>query len=171
MFGSDFETMISEHMAWLWIKFINTSCEIACISGNVMTDKSTLVQVMACCLKTVSHYLSQYWSDLCRHMALPGHNVYEFFCQILCDSWEKELELGVGIITHTTSHSNTNVNLKSGHDSDLEVSRIKHAQCLLVKWLLVLEQVWSWYKRYAKITQHWRTKRKKNNTPASTTQI
>ena len=37
-------------------------------------DKSTLVQVMACCLAAPSHYLSQCWPDLCRQMASLGLN-------------------------------------------------------------------------------------------------
>ena len=37
-------------------------------------DKSTLVQVMTCCRQATSHYLCQYDTDLCRHMASLGHN-------------------------------------------------------------------------------------------------
>ena len=50
--------------------------------------KSTLVPVMAWCHQATSHYLSQLWPDLCRHMASLGHNelnswtTSSFFLQI-----------------------------------------------------------------------------------------
>ena len=40
-----------------------------------LTDgKSPLVWVMAWCRQVTSHYLSQIWPDLCRHMVSLGHN-------------------------------------------------------------------------------------------------
>ena len=39
---------------------------------DLTDDKSTLVQVMAWCCQATSHYLSQCWPDLCRHMASLG---------------------------------------------------------------------------------------------------
>ena len=48
-----------------------TSCEIplSWISLNLTDDKSTLVQVMACCRQATSHYLNQCWP---RFMSLYG---------------------------------------------------------------------------------------------------
>ena len=47
----------------LQMKFRYTFCAIAFrwMPQNTSADKSTLVQVMACCLMATSHYLNQYW--------------------------------------------------------------------------------------------------------------
>ena len=47
----------------LWIKFMSASCEIALrwMPQNTFDNKSTLVQVMAWCQMTPSHYLSKWW--------------------------------------------------------------------------------------------------------------
>ena len=42
------------------------------MSLDLTDDKSTLVQVMAWCCQTRSHYLSQYWPSC--HMGSLGHN-------------------------------------------------------------------------------------------------
>ena len=57
--GCKFKIVISEHL--LWIKFMNTSCELALswMTPNSCDDKSTLVQVMVWCHQPLS--LSQYW--------------------------------------------------------------------------------------------------------------
>ena len=39
-----------------------------------LTDKSTMVWVMAWCRQATSHYLNQCWPRSCRHMASLGHN-------------------------------------------------------------------------------------------------
>ena len=44
------------------------------MSLDFTDDKSTLAQVMAWCRQATSHYLSQCWPHLCRHMASLGHN-------------------------------------------------------------------------------------------------
>ena len=47
----------------LWIKFMSTSWEIALkwMPLNTFGEKSTLVQVMACCHQATGHYMSQCW--------------------------------------------------------------------------------------------------------------
>ena len=59
--GKKFQTVFFYFM--LWIKFLNTSYEIAlmCMLQNPTDHKSTLVQVMAWCRQATSHYLSQCW--------------------------------------------------------------------------------------------------------------
>ena len=42
--------------------------------SNPNDDSSTVVQVMAWCWQTPSHYPSQCWPGQCRHMVLLGHN-------------------------------------------------------------------------------------------------
>ena len=66
-------SVISEHM--LQIKFMNTSGEIVIIwIPQINLDhKSTLVQVMASCCQTRSHYLHQNWTNPCWNMASLGH--------------------------------------------------------------------------------------------------
>ena len=58
----DFESVYSCEQI-LQIKFMSTFCGIAhmWIPHNTFDNKSTLVQVMACCHQATSHYLSQCW--------------------------------------------------------------------------------------------------------------
>ena len=44
------------------------------MTQNFTDDKSPLVQVMAWCRQTTSHFLSQCWPRTCRHMVSLGHN-------------------------------------------------------------------------------------------------
>ena len=46
------------------------------MSLDLSDDQSTLLQVMAWCLTAPSHYLSQCWPNLHRHMVSLGHNQY-----------------------------------------------------------------------------------------------
>ena len=46
---------------------------------DITDDKPNLVQVMAWCRQATSHYLSQFWPDLCRHMASIGHNEFTHY--------------------------------------------------------------------------------------------
>ena len=41
---------------------------------DLYNGKSTMVQVMAWCCQPTSHYLAQYYPDLCIHMAPLAHN-------------------------------------------------------------------------------------------------
>ena len=47
----------------LWIYFMSNTCEtgLRWMPENTCDDKSTLLQVMACCGQATSHYLSQCW--------------------------------------------------------------------------------------------------------------
>ena len=53
----------------LRIDVLGTSCEVGLrrVPQNPTDDKSTLVQVMACCLMAPSHYLSQCWPIYVAH--------------------------------------------------------------------------------------------------------
>ena len=63
------ETLDFNH--WRLMKFPSDDCH-----WTLLMIKSTLVQVMAWCCQASSHYLSQCWPDLCRHMASLGHNEF-----------------------------------------------------------------------------------------------
>ena len=57
------------------------SCEIALTwkPPDLTDDKSTLAQVMAWCRQATSHYLSQCWPILCRHMYLLLTSIFLTF--------------------------------------------------------------------------------------------
>ena len=65
------------------------------MSLDLMIDKSTLVQVMACCRQATSHYLNQCWTHiephLYRHMASLGYNDLTP-CGLI--TWYNIIELG-----------------------------------------------------------------------------
>ena len=58
------------------INIMSISCKIVLrwTPLDLTDDKSTLVQVIAWCRQATSHYLSQCWPNLCRHMASLGPN-------------------------------------------------------------------------------------------------
>ena len=59
--GSNFKCQVLEQI--LWIKFMNTSYEIALrqMLQNLTNERSTLAQVMAWCHEATSHCMSQCW--------------------------------------------------------------------------------------------------------------
>ena len=67
--GSDFESVISEHM--LCIK-LRSTCALRWILQSTFNAKSALVQVMVWCLLATSHYLSQCWSRFLSPYGVTG---------------------------------------------------------------------------------------------------
>ena len=59
----------AEHFLWSWLQ----------LNATILSDESTLVQVMAWCRQATSHYLSQWWP---RSMAPQPHCLCFFFSRI-----------------------------------------------------------------------------------------
>ena len=57
----DFNGISSNVQANWWLKYILLNCSQVILTGVLSDDESTLVQVMAWCHQTTSHYLNQCW--------------------------------------------------------------------------------------------------------------
>ena len=55
---------------WIWALAVKSRVSMLLFPRNLTNEKSTMVQVMACCLTASSHYLNQCWSS--RVMSLYG---------------------------------------------------------------------------------------------------
>ena len=87
-------------------ELISTSWKIGLkwVPQNPMDDKSTLVSVMAWCHQASSHYASQSWPPLCRHMGSLCHNasnMYVLLLRFVILSSHKRFTIGS---CHTLTH-------------------------------------------------------------------
>ena len=93
-YGRNLESVNSESM--LQNKFMSTSCEIALkwIAQSMFVDKSTLVQVMVCCLMATNHYLSQCWlKSVLPYGVIRLHNKWLVLLRTFANgySWRKNM--------------------------------------------------------------------------------
>ena len=66
--------IIFKFISWTDIWSISFEISLMRMPQDLTNYQSTLVQIMPWCCKATSHYLSQCWPDLYRHMASLGHS-------------------------------------------------------------------------------------------------
>ena len=86
--GNNLKNVIPDHMLWKELKDISNKIALLWMPSNTFDDKSTVVQVMACCHQAPSHYLSHCWP---RSMASLGQNelIWPSLPDVMCPilSW------------------------------------------------------------------------------------
>ena len=85
--GCDFENAIFVLVTVIGIFRISYDNTARWIPRDLADDESTLVQVMSWCRQTTSHYVSECWPTLYRHMASLGHNKLSLLTNLSFHTW------------------------------------------------------------------------------------
>ena len=110
---------------------------------DLTDDKSTLVQVMACCRQATSHYPSQYWPR-----SLSPHGVTRPQCAKISDIFLKSQWVNLLLPSDAIWHQDILVNIGSGNG-------LSPVQWKAITWIIVdLLSIWPYKKiNFCKIWQ------------------